>query len=129
MPALLPFDALSPQIRALLDSLGNEVNGKPFVPALYRLFAPWPGLLAHLAVVLRPLFADSAATAACNSLSVAIEREIDDIWPALSDPGSAPRPPDHPETLALIEAIERYRETSPQMVVFASMLRNALPRQ
>jgi hypothetical protein len=27
----------------------------------------------------------------------------------------------------LIAAIDRYRQTSPQMVVFASMIRNALP--
>ena len=128
MPALIAFETLAPEVRSLLiDHLGTEVDGKPFVPALYRLFAPWPGFLAHFATVLRPLFDDSEVINACQRLSTAIEQEIDNIWPAVSDPGPAFQPPDHPETQTLIAAIDRYRVTSPQMVVFSTMLRNALP--
>jgi hypothetical protein len=127
MPELAAFDTLSADVRALLGYLGTEVNGKPFVPALYRLFAPWPPLLAHVAVMLRPQFDDPAASTACRQLFAAIEREIDQLWPAITDPGPAPQLPEHPQTRILIAAIDRYRQTSPQMVVFASMIRNALP--
>lgn len=126
MPDLIAFDALSPEVKDLLTQLGTEVNGKPFVPALYRLFAPWPAFLAHLATVLSPLFDDEETTAACQRLTLAIEDEIDAVWSAITNPGVAPQPPEHPQTQALIAALDRYRITSPQMVVFASMIANAL---
>ena len=42
--------------------------------------------------------------------------------------GDIPMPP-AAEHAAVLDAIERYRETSPQMIVFSSILREALPER
>lgn len=125
MPDMAPLESLSPDVKSLLDRLGTEVDGERFVPALYRLLASWPGFLAHASVVLQPLFDDDAVVAACTTLSRAADVQVDGIWQAVKDPGPAPAPSDHARSISLIAAIDRYRVTSPQMVVFATMLRRA----
>jgi hypothetical protein len=121
-PAGLPADQ-----RAVLLGLGTEVDGRPFVPGLYRMLASWPAYLAHVATVLRPRFTDPATSAACR----AVLDRIDGAVPALlarlpALPATPPAPP-REQHGAVLAALERYRETSPQMVVFGALLRDALP--
>ena len=48
--------------------LGNEVDGQPFIPGIYRMLAQWPGYLAHVSAVLRPHFDDPVTKACCAEL-------------------------------------------------------------
>ena len=129
LPPLVDLDALPPAERAVALELGTEVAGQPFVPGLYRMLAHWPAYLAHVATVLGPRFTDAGTAAGCRAV---LER-IDAVVPAVlarlpALPATPPAPPreQHGEVLA---ALERYRETSPQMIVYGSLIRDALPAE
>ena len=123
-PARLPADQ-----RAMLLELGTEVDGRPFVAGLYRMLANWPAYLAHVGTVLRPRFTDPATTVRCRALLDRIDSAAPGLLarlPAL--PASPPAPP-RDQHGSVLTALERYRETSPQMVVFATLIRDALPAE
>ena len=115
--------AAGPALRALLLGLGNEVDGRRFVPGLYRMLARWPAYLAHAATVLEPV--RDASAQACAVLSARIDAAIPALQGALGD--HAPPARDAAERERVLAAIERYRVTSPQMVVYGRMLAGALP--
>jgi hypothetical protein len=128
LPALADPAALPPAQRAVLATLGTTVAGQVFVPGLYRMLAAWPGYLAHVATVLRPHLDDAATRAAAQRLLAAVDAGIPGVLatlPAL--PARPPAPPaaQFPDVLA---ALDTYRKTSPEMVVFGRMLGDALPR-
>jgi hypothetical protein len=128
LPALADPAALPPAQRAVLATLGTTVTGQIFVPGLYRMLASWPAFLAHVATVLRPHLDDAATRAAGQRLLAAVDALIPRVFatlPAL--PARPPMPPaaQFPEVLA---ALDTYRKTSPEMVVFGRMLGDALPR-
>ena len=127
LPPLVDAGALAPAARAVLASLGTTVGSQPFVPGLYRMLAGWPGFLAHVATVLRPHLYDEASAAACRRVLAAVDAEIPAVFTTLpAAPSAPPRPPaaEIPEVLA---ALDTYRKTSPEMVVFGRMLGEALP--
>ncbi len=129
LPRLVDLEALPPAERAVALELGTEVAGQPFVPGLYRMLAHWPSYLAHVATVLRPRFTDARTAAGCRAVLERIDATVPEVFarlPAL--PATPPTPPreQHGEVLA---ALERYRETSPQMIVFGSLIRDALPAE
>jgi hypothetical protein len=142
LPPLVDPDTLPAAPRAVLASLGTTVDGAPFVPGLYRMLAAWPGFLAHVATALRPLLdhgaggGDRAAGAATGAgaareifgrLLAAVDAEIPALFAALpSLPASPPRPPAD-DVPAVLAALNTYRKTSPEMVVFGRMLGDALP--
>jgi hypothetical protein len=128
LPPLIDAGSLPPAERAVLASLGTTVGEEPFVPGLYRMIAAWPGLLAHVATVLGPLMDDGATLASCRRLLSAVDAEVGPVLALLPPlPDAPPRPPagDVPAVLA---ALDTYRKTSPEMVVFGRMLGDALPR-
>jgi hypothetical protein len=128
LPALVDAATLPPAQRTVLASLGTAVGGEPFVPGLYRMIAAWPGLLAHVATVLRPLLDDGATLAACRRLLAAVDAEIGPVFALLPPlPDSPPRPAAD-DVPAVLAALDTYRKTSPEMVVFGRMLGDALPR-
>ena len=128
LPALVEAAALPPPQQAVLASLGTSVGGEPFVPGLYRMLATWPGLLAHVATVLRPLMDDGATRQACQRLLAAVDAEIGPVFALLPPlPAAPPRPP-AAEVPAVLAALDTYRKTSPEMVVFGRMLGDALPQ-
>ena len=127
LPALVDIAALPASEREVLLSLGTPVDGRPFVPGLYRMLAQWPRFTAHVATVLQPHFADPATRATCRKLLDAIDAEIPAVFaalPALRD--TPPAPPPH-EYGGVLAALEAYRKTSPEMVVFSRLIRDALP--
>jgi hypothetical protein len=127
LPPLVDPARLPPDQRAVLLELGTEVDGRPFVPGLYRMLAGWPAYLAHVATVLRPRFADPATTAGCRSVLERIDGGVPAVFarlPAL--PADPPAPP-REQHAAVLAALDRYRETSPQMVVFGTLIRDGLP--
>jgi hypothetical protein len=127
LPSLVDPQALPADQRDVLMSLGTEVAGRPFVPGLYRMLAHWPGYLAHVATVLRPRFDDPVTVAGCRALLERIDAAVPTLLaqlPALPPTPAAPPAAEHASVLA---ALDRYRETSPQMIVFGTLLRDALP--
>ena len=128
LPGLADPVRLPSAERAVLDSLGTVVDGQVFVPGLYRMLANWPGYLAHVATVLRPHLDDPATLAACGRLLAAVDAEIPGVFTALPAPPSAPPMPPAREFPEVLAALDTYRKTSPEMVVFGRMLGDALPR-
>jgi hypothetical protein len=127
LPALVDVAARPPAEQAVLATLGTTVAGEPFVPGLYRMLAAWPAFLAHVATVLRPQFDEAATGVACQRLLTAIDAEIPAVLAALpSLPTTPPMPPAR-EFADVLAALDTYRQTSPQMVVFGRMLGDALP--
>ncbi len=127
LPALVDFAALPPAEQAVLATLGTTVNRQPFVPGLYRMLAAWPSFLAHVATVLQPHLHDAATRAACHRLLAAVDVEIPAVFAALPSPPAAPPMPPAPEFADVLAALDTYRKTSPEMVVFGRMLGDALP--
>ncbi len=127
LPAMPDAATLVPAQRAVLASLGTTVGAEPFVPGLYRLLAGWPGFLAHVATVLRPYFDDGATQAACHRLVEAIDAEVPPVFAALPALPATPPVPPREDFAGVLAALDTYRRTSPEMVVFGLMIRHALP--
>lgn len=127
LPSLVDLAVLDPDHRAVLASLGTIVDGQPFVPGLYRMLGHWPAYLAHVASGLRPRFADPATAASCRDVLGRIDATLGSVFERLPQIAAAPPAPPPGEHGSVLAALDRYRETSPQMVVFGSLLRAALP--
>ena len=126
MPGNADPAKLSPDARAVLMQLATELDGQPFIPALYRQVAHWPGFLAWLATELGPRF-DAPET---NTARAAFRQAA---WDAARDivarlPGLPSRPaPDAETCQRVMSAIERYAGTSPEMTFFGQLILDALP--
>jgi hypothetical protein len=127
LPALVDMAAVDEALRDTLMQLGNEVDGRPFVPGLYRMLAHWPAYLAHVATELGPRFDDPATRSCCQAIAARVDAAANELLPSLPHPPPQPPRPDAAEHPAVLAALQRYRGTSPEMVVFATLLRDALP--
>ena len=127
LPALVDPAALPSAERAVLATLGTTVGREIFVPGLYRMLASWPAFLAHVATVLRPHLDDAATGAACQRLLATVDAEIPAVFAALPSLPTAPPIPPAREFPDVLAALDAYRKTSPEMVVFGRMLGDALP--
>lgn len=127
LPTLVDPAGLDPDQRAVVASLGTVVDGQPFVPGLYRMLAHWPAYLAHVASGLRPRFDDPATALCCRGVLARIDATIGPLFERLPPRAATPPAPPTSEHGSVLAALERYRETSPQMIVFGSLLRDALP--
>ena len=127
LPALADPAGLAPDHRAVLASLGTVVDGQPFVPGLYRMLAHWPAYLAYVASGVRPRFDDPATAACCRAVLGRIDATIGPLFARLPRLAAMPPAPPRREHGSVLAALDRYRETSPQMIVFGSLLRDALP--
>lgn len=132
-PALGPLPALADPAklpaaeRAVLAALGTTVAGQVFVPGLYRMLAAWPAFLAHVATVLRPHLDDAATRAAGQRLLAAVDAEIPRVFATLPPLPVEPAMPPADEFAEVRAALDTYRKTSPEMVVFGRMLGDSLP--
>ena len=129
MPAMADVDSVPPDVAAVLMQLKTEIGGKPFVPGLYRLLADWPGYLAHAATLIAPLLHNEAAKRARASIAEEIIAAADDIIAKLPPVPEGYAPPTAAQGQAIVSAIRTYRVTSPEMVVFGTLLRDALPKE
>jgi hypothetical protein len=127
LPRLVDVAALAPAERAVLVSLGTMAGGQPFVPGLYRMLASWPAYLAHAATVLQPHLHDAATGAARHRVLAAVDVEIPAVFAALPSPPARPPTPPTAQFTGVLAALDTYRKTSPEMVVFGRMLGEALP--
>jgi hypothetical protein len=132
-PAMLPAMpgnvdplALPEAQRAVLLRFATPLDGIPFVPALYRQLAHWPGLLAWLADALVPRLAAAETNGARDAFRAAAMAEAADIVARLPPlpPGA---PLDAATTRRVLAAIDRYATTSPEMTMFGRLLLDCLP--
>ena len=127
LPALVDFAALPPAERAVLTTLGTMVGEQPFVPGLYRMLAWWPAFLAHLATGLQPHLHDAGTRSACQQLLDAVDTEVPAVFATLPSPPPTNAMPPAREFADVLAALDSYRKTSPEMVVFGRMIGEALP--
>jgi hypothetical protein len=126
MPGNADPASLPPEHRAVLMRFATEVDGKPFLPALYRQIAHWPAVLAWLANELAPRFAAPATATARADFRAAARKAAPEIVAQLPGvPDSAP--PDADTVRRVLATIDRYAETSPEMTMFGQLILDALP--
>jgi hypothetical protein len=126
MPGNVDPTALTAGQRVVLMRFATEVDGTPFIPALYRQIAHWPSVLSWLADELGPRFdapETATARAAFRAAARAAAPDIVARMPAAADGA----PPDAPTTRRVLAAIDRYAETSPEMTMFGQLILDALP--
>jgi hypothetical protein len=128
MPPMADPAALAPDHAAVLLQLGEAgPDGTVIVPGPYRCVAHWPGYLAYAATQLGPLFGDPAARAECARVADRIAAAAPDILRRLPPLPPEPPCPDTAQTAAILDAIARFKGMSPEMIVFGTLLRDALP--
>ncbi len=127
-PPMLDLDGMEPNRAAVLMRLGAQgPGGQIMVAGLYRYMATWPAYLAHAATLLHPLFDEPAVKQACDAIARRITAAAPDVVARLPKvPDDLPRPT--PEQVdAIIPALDMFKKTSPEMIVFGTLLRDALP--
>ena len=128
MPGNIDPDALSPEQHAVLMRFAVEIDGKPFIPALYRQLAHWPAVLSWLADELAPRFAAPETAAARAAFRAAARQAAPDIIACLPAPPDR-LPPDEETTKRVLATIDCYAETSPEMTMFGQLILDALPQE
>lgn len=128
LPPMADPAALTPDHAAVLLQLGEAgPGGSVIVPGPYRCFAHWPGYLAWAATQLGPLFGDAAVRAECGRIAGRIAAAAPDILRRLPPvPAERPRP-DAARAATILDAIARFKGASPEMIVFGTLLLDALP--
>lgn len=128
MPGNVDPAALPATQRDVLMRFVTEVDGTPFIPALYRQIAHWPPVLAWLANELGPRFTAPETTTARASFRAAARAAAPAIVARLPGlPSGAP--PDLDTTQRVLAAVDRYAETSPEMTMFGQLVLDALPER
>jgi len=127
LPSLVDLATIAPDLRALVMRFSVEVAGEPFVPGLYRLIARWPGFTAHVATVLGPRLDDPRVVEACAALAGRIDAEAARLVAFLPPAGAPPPARDEAEIAEIVGALRSYGAISPQLIVHARLIRNALP--
>ena len=128
MPGNVAPELLPPEQRAVLQRFATEVDGAPFIPALYRQLAHWPAVLAWLADTLAPRFTAPETTAAGTAFRSAARAAAPSIVAQLPGLPAAPGP-DTPTATRVLATIDRYAETSPEMTMFGQLILDALPER
>jgi hypothetical protein len=124
MPGNLDPPALPAAERAVLMRFATEVDGTPFIPALYRQIARYPAFLAWLADALVPRLSapeTNVARAAFRGAALSAAQIIVAKLPGL--PITAK--PDDETARRMLATIDRYAETSPEMTMFGRLILNA----
>lgn len=123
-PVTLHPDAVDSDTRAVLFQLSALMDQETFIPGLYRQLAHWPAYLAHAATQIEPLLQSEQMHAAGDQLRASINERALVVLEHMPEPPPAPSdsPVEH-----ILAAIKAYQVTSPQMVCFGRLLREALP--
>ena len=127
MPGNVDPAALPDEERAVLTRFATEVDGVPFIPALYRQLAHWPALLRWLADELEPRLQAPETEAARAAFQDAARTAAPGIIAGLPTTDDLARP-DEVTAQRVLAAIERYAVTSPEMTLFGQLILDALPR-
>jgi hypothetical protein len=125
MPGNVDPSALPPDQRAVLLRFATEVDGAPFIPALYRQLACWPEFLAWLADVLVPRLTMPETNRARAAFRAAALDAAPAIVARLPGLPAGPRP-DAETSRRVLAIIDRYAETSPEMTMFGRLILEAI---
>tara|TARA_B100001964_G_scaffold197864_1_gene223185 strand:- start:12007 stop:12861 length:855 start_codon:yes stop_codon:yes gene_type:complete len=125
LPTMLDPALADEDTRTSLLKLGTDVDGTPFVPGLYRILARWPAYFSHLARVLVPLFTAPGTDAARVALLAGVDGAVVELFAQLPPIPDAAMP-DMAEIPAILSALDTYRGTSPEMVIFGRLISDAL---
>jgi hypothetical protein len=126
MPGNVDPAALPQTQRVVLMRFATDVDGVPFIPALYRQVAHWPRVLSWLADELEPRFQAPETAAARAAFQEAARAAAVDIVARLPPLPDGPAT-DVATTRRVLAAIERYAVTSPEMTMFGQLILDALP--
>lgn len=126
-PKLVDVAALDDAQRTVLMRFAATTAEGPFVPGLYRMLAHRPGLMAHLSIVLAPRNDAAETHLAYDMLRARIDAAVPEIFARLSANAKAPPMPSGLDHARVADALATYRRTSPEMVVFGRLIRDALP--
>jgi hypothetical protein len=127
LPPLVDVHALPAAQRDVLLSLATLVDGQPFVPGLYRMLGHWARFIAYVAGPLRPHLDAPATRAAGQRLLEQLDGAIPTLFATLPPLPARPPVPPAAEFDGVRAALDAYRKTSPEMVVFSSLIRSTLP--
>ncbi len=125
MPGNADPAALPPEEREVLMRFATELDGAPFIPALYRQLARYPAFLSWLADALVPLLTAPET----NAVRIAFRAAAMDAAPAIVArlPGlPSVAPPGAETTKRVLAAIDRYAGTSPEMTMFGRLILDAI---
>lgn len=126
-PQMVNAASLADAERNMIGLFRSGTGDTAFVPGLYRMLAHWPDLLAHLAVVLRPSFASEEKKTVSATLLERIDAAVGELHAKL--PQTTRKAPSGAEAKHLLGMIDGYRVTSPEMILFGRLIREALPTQ
>jgi len=128
MPPMADPAALAPDHAAVLLQFGEAGPGcSVIVPGPYRCFAHWQGYLAWAATELGPLFYDAGVRAECGRVAERVAAAAPDVLRRLPPVPADPPRLDPGQAAAILDAIARFKGASPEMIVFGTLLLNALP--
>jgi hypothetical protein len=128
MPGIVDPAALSPEQRGVLMRFATEVDGKPFIPALYRQLGHFPEVLAWLADELVPRLTASETASARTAFRCAARDAAPAIVARLPGVPLAGLP-DNRIVSRLLATIDRYAETSPEMTLFGQLILDAFAEE
>jgi hypothetical protein len=129
LPAMLGnvnASALPTGQAAVLHRFATQVDGVPFIPALYRQIAHFPKVLAWLADELVPRLTDAETMTKGAAFRQAARDAAPAIVACLPKPAAQGRP-DADSTRKVMAAVDRYAQTSPEMTLFGQFILDALP--
>lgn len=126
MPGNVDPAGMSAADRAVLMRFATVVDGKPFVPALYRQIAHWPRVLGWLAEELTPRLGDPQTARTRAAVRGAAREAAVQIVAGLAELPQG-RAPDAATAQRVLATIDRYAETSPEMTMFGRLILEALP--
>lgn len=126
MPGNVDPAALAEDARAHLLRFTTELDGKPFIPALYRQLAHWPGLLGWLANHVAPRLDSAGMHAGGAAMRDGAAAAAPAIVARLPGLPTGPMP-DAPTAARVAAAIARYGVTSPELTMVGQLLLDALP--
>ncbi len=121
MPGNVDPKTLQPEQRAVLMRFATDVDGAPFIPALYRQLTRFPAFLAWLADELVPRLTAPETNTARAEFRAAALAAAPPIVERLAGLPSAPAP-DAETTRRILATIDRYAETSPEMTMFGRLI-------
>ncbi len=126
MPSMLSWSELSYEQKFFLTSFETVLAGEKFVPGIYLILARWPSFLEYVAEQLGPKLKDEKILRRCKTIADKIFDSSKEILEDIDISNQIP-PVDSSQKKNILSAISTYRQTSPQMVGFGSLLLRALP--
>ncbi len=127
MPSLPSMSLLSSDLLSELETLMVPIDGQPFLPALYRHYARWPGFASYLATEIPRRRSEAAVVLAEKRAIEGIVTAAKALFDKLPKQCTNCEAPYDKTAKLILDAIHRYRETSADMICTGQALLSSLP--